>query len=130
MSQPVEIKSVDVEQVRRCINEYAARLLATNLAVEEIIVFGSFANDTYAPGSDLDVFIILTTAQERPRDRVATFFPGRFPVPMDIFPFTRAEMAELESSPLLAAVEKSNWRYARGRSSEVRGQRSQEPRSS
>ncbi len=107
----VEIKSVDIERVRGCMDEYAARLLEMNPAVEEIIVFGSFANDTYAPGSDLDVFIILTTAQEQPRDRVTAFLPGRFPVPMDIFPFTRAEMAELDSSPLLVAVKKSNWRY-------------------
>jgi predicted nucleotidyltransferase len=92
-------------------DEYAARILVTNPAVEEIVVFGSFENDTYAPGSDLDVFIILAAAEDRPRDRVTEFFPDGFPVSMDIFPFTRAEMAKLESSPLLAAVQKSNWRY-------------------
>src|SRR5437762_7055072 len=97
----VEIKSVDAEQVRRCMDEYAARLLASNPAVEEIIVFGSFVEDTYAPGSDLDVFIVLTSAQQRPRDRIPDFLPNRFPAPMDIFPFTRAEIAELDSSPLL-----------------------------
>jgi len=107
----VEIKSVDAEQVRRCMDEYAAGLLATNPAVEEIIVFGSFAEDTYAPGSDLDVFIVLTSAQQRPRDRITDFLPNRFPVPMDIFPFTRAEIAELDSSPLLLAIRKSSWRY-------------------
>ena len=110
----VEIKSVDAGHVRRCMDNYAAELLAKNSAVEEIIVFGSFAQDTYAPGSDLDVFIILTTAQEQwPRDRMADFFAGKFPVPMDLFPFTRKEMAELDSSPLLAAVRRSNWRYRR-----------------
>src|SRR2546430_13316174 len=60
----VEIKSVAIEKVRRCIEEYAAELLARNATVEEIIVFGSFANDTYAPGSDMDVFIILSRADE------------------------------------------------------------------
>jgi len=113
MSQSIEIKSVDAEQVRRCMDEYAARLLASNPAVEEIIVFGSFVENTYAPGSDLDVFIVLTSAQQRPRDRIPDFLPNRFPAPMDIFPFTRAEMAELDSSPLLVAIRKSNWRYKR-----------------
>jgi len=94
-------------------DEYAAELLAKNPVVEEIIVFGSFAEDSYAPGSDLDVFIILASAQKRPRDRIPDFLPSGFPVPMDVFPFTRAEMAELDSSPLLAAVSKSNWRYKR-----------------
>ena len=113
MSQSIEIKSVDAEQVRRCMDEYAARLLASNPAVEEIIVFGSFVENTYAPGSDLDVFIVLTSAQQRPRDRIPDFLPNRFPAPMDIFPFTRAEMAELDSSPLLVAIRKSKWRYKR-----------------
>jgi len=94
-------------------DEYAARLLATNPRVEEIIVFGSFVEDTYAPGSDLDVFIVLASAQQRPRDRITDFLPYSFPVPMDIFPFTRAEIAELDSSPLLVAIRKSNWRYKR-----------------
>jgi len=109
----VEIKSVDAVRVRRCMDEYAAELLAKNLAVKEIVVFGSFAADTYAPGSDLDVFIILDSAQKRPRDRIPDFLPSEFPVPMDVFPFTRAEIAELDSSPLLAAVRESNWRYKR-----------------
>ena len=109
----VEIKSVDVENVRRSMDEYATKLLATNPAVEEIIVFGSFAGDTYAPGSDLDIYIVLSQADKPVRDRIPKFLPSGFPVPMDVFPFTRAEMAERKSSPLLSAVAKSNWRYKR-----------------
>jgi predicted nucleotidyltransferase len=109
----VEIKSVDAARVRRCMDQYATELLATNPAVQEIVVFGSFAEDTYAPGSDLDVFIVLSAAQKRPRDRIPDFLRTGFPVPIDVFPFTGAEMAELEPSPLLAAVRKSNWRYKR-----------------
>jgi predicted nucleotidyltransferase len=109
----VEIKSIDIEKVRRSMDEYAARLLRTKPAVQEIVVFGSFAEDAYAPGSDLDVFIVLGSAQGRPRDRIPAFLPDKFPVPIDVFPFTLAEMAQLQSSPLLAAVRKSNWRYKR-----------------
>jgi len=94
---------------------YAARLLDDNPAVEEIVVFGSFAEDTYAPGSDLDVFVILRDADEPVRERITRFLPQSFPVPMDVFPFTRAEMAELDSSPLIAAVRKSSWRYDRAK---------------
>jgi predicted nucleotidyltransferase len=116
----VEIKSVDLEKVCRSADQYATRLLATNEDVEEIIVFGSFAEGTYAPGSDLDVFIVLSRADKTPRERIAAFLPNQFPVPMDVFPFTRAEMAERDSSPLIAAVGKSNWRYKQAR--RVRGQ--------
>jgi predicted nucleotidyltransferase len=109
----VEIKSVDAKEVRRRADEYARELFATQLAVEEVIVFGSFANDTYAPGSALDLFIVLNEANERPRERVRQFLPTRFPVPVDVFPFTRAEMEELRDSPLMVAVRKSKWRCRR-----------------
>jgi predicted nucleotidyltransferase len=107
----VEIKSVDAAQVRRCADEYARRLLVTHPEAEEVIVFGSFADGTYAPGSDLDVFILLKEASEPVRERVPHFLPANFPVPMDVFPFTRAEIERLAGSPLLAAVARSDWRY-------------------
>jgi predicted nucleotidyltransferase len=47
-------------------DEYARKLLDTRSEVEEVIVFGSFENDTYAPGSDLDVFIVLSEADDSP----------------------------------------------------------------
>ncbi len=109
----VEIKSVDAAEVRRHTDQYARELLASHPEVEEVIVFGSFAEDRYAPGSDLDVFIVLSHANKSVRDRVSNFLPERFPVPVDVFPFTQAEMTELDSSPLLAAVRRSKWRYKR-----------------
>ena len=50
----VKIFSVDVAAVRRGMDDYARKLLATYPEVEEVVVFGSFENDTYAPGSDID----------------------------------------------------------------------------
>ena len=110
----VRIFSVDVEAVHRGMDEYARELLATHPEVEEIIVFGSFENNTYAPGSDLDVFIVLREANDSPRDRIPRFMPEKsLPVPVDVFPFTRAEMEERRDSVLLTAVRKSHWRYRR-----------------
>jgi predicted nucleotidyltransferase len=94
-------------------DEFARSLLANHSEVEEVIVFGSFANGTYAPGSDLDVFIVLREATESPRDRMMRFQPARFPVPVDTFAFTRAEMNELSGSPIVSAVAQSSWRYRR-----------------
>ncbi len=103
----VKIFSVDVGAIRRGMDEYARKLLDTRSEVEEVIVFGSFENDTYAPGSDLDVFIVLGEADDSPRDRIARFLPDKsLVVPVDVFPFTRAEMEERRDSPLLGAVRK------------------------
>lgn len=95
-------------------DEYARALLAKHPEVEEVIVFGSFADDTYSPGSDLDVFIVLREASDSPRERIPRFLPDKsLDVPVDVFPFTRAEMEERRDSPLLLAVRKSHWRYRR-----------------
>lgn len=110
----VKIFSVDVAAVRRGMDDYARKLLATYPEVEEVVVFGSFENDTYAPGSDIDVFIVLREANDSPRDRIPRFLPQKsFGVPVDVFPFTRAEMEERRDSPLLVAVRKSRWQYRR-----------------
>ncbi len=110
----VEIKLVDEARVRRCIKEFAESLLAANSEVEEVVVFGSFADGTYAPGSDLDVLIVLRNSEKAVRDRIPDFLPGAFPVGLDLFPYTREELARLEASPMTAAFRRSRWRYGRG----------------
>jgi len=68
----------------------------------------------YVPGSDVDLFVVLSRADTLVRDRIPRLVPDTFPVGVDVFPFTRAEIAGLAGSPLLAAVRSSRWRYSRG----------------
>ncbi len=109
----VVVKSVDEAAVRRAMDAYAARLLAAHPQIEEIVVFGSFAEGTWAPGSDLDVFVVLSHSDKPVRDRIPNLLPGAFPVGVDLFPYTREEVAARVPSPLLDAVARSRWRYAR-----------------
>jgi predicted nucleotidyltransferase len=109
----VVVKSVDAAAVHDAADRYAAQLLAARADVEEIVVFGSFENGTWAPGSDLDVLIVLSAADLAVRDRIAALLPDRFPVPVDLFPFTRKELEARADSPLMAAVAASRWRYRR-----------------
>src|SRR5574341_447861 len=109
----VAIKSIDEAEVRRERDAYAADVFRRRSDVEEIIVCGSFANGNWAPGSDVDLFIVLTAAVKPPRDRIPDFLPGKFPTGVDIFPYTRDEMAALGPSSLLDAVRASRWRYRR-----------------
>jgi len=113
VAERVVIKSIDEPTVRRAMDDYAARLLTTRPDVEEIVVFGSFATGTYAPGSDLDVFVVLSHTDTIPRDRIPGLLPSAFPVGIDLFPYTRTEMAALAPSPVLDAVARSRWRYRR-----------------
>ena len=109
----VVVKSVDEGAVRHAMNAYAARLLASHPTIDEIVVFGSFEQGTWAPGSDLDVFIVLSSADRPVHERVAQLLPGAFPVGIDLFPFTVEEVSERLPSPLLDAVASSRWRYRR-----------------
>ena len=92
---------------------YAARLLAGHPEIEEIVVFGSFMKGTFGPGSDLDVFIVLSASDQPVRDRIPALLPGAFPVGLDLFPFTGDEIAAREPSSLLDEVRRSPWRYQR-----------------
>lgn len=109
----VVVKSVDADAVRRAADEWAGRLLATRSDVEEIVVFGSFAKGTYTPGSDLDVFILLSRSDKPFRDRIPDLLPDAFPVGMDLFPYTWEEASSAILAPFLAEVRTSGWRYQR-----------------
>lgn len=67
----VVVKSVDEARVRKAMDDYAKSLLATRAEIEEIVVFGSFLRGDFAPGSDLDVFLLLTHSERA----YATAFP-------------------------------------------------------
>ena len=109
----VVIKSIDRAQVHECVDEYARELLATCPEVEEIVVFGSFEKGNYAPGSDVDIFILLSSSDRSVRDRIPQLLPDTFPVGVGLFPYTREEVTALEPSSLLDTVRESRWRYQR-----------------
>jgi hypothetical protein len=109
----VVVKSIDERAVRRAADAWAENLLAAHPEIREIVVFGSFTTSTWAPGSDLDVLVVLDHAEGDPRDRIPDLMPVRFPVPIDLFPYTRQELAERPASPVVTAANRSTWRYRR-----------------
>lgn len=109
----VVIKSIDEHCIRELLDQYATRLLASNPFVEEIIVFGSFEKGTYAPGSDVDIAVVLTQSDKPPRDRAPELLPGTFPVGVDLFAYTREELARPSLSWLAREMARSTWRYGR-----------------
>ena len=109
----VAIKSLDETAVRRAMDQYAAWLFENLPEAEEIVVFGSMAEGNYAPGSDIDVLLVMSHCDEPVRDRVPRLLPRSFPIPVDLFPYTREELARLSPSPVIAAAQRSQWRYGR-----------------
>ena len=64
-------------------------------AGEELIWFGSRVNGTPAPGSDVDACVVISRSDRRFRDRIGDYLPFGFPVGIDLFPYTVAELDRL-----------------------------------
>lgn len=67
--------------------------LAARPEVEAVVLFGSFATGRALPGSDLDLLIVLREDVRPFLDRLPDYMPDEFPVPVDVFPYTVAEIA-------------------------------------
>jgi predicted nucleotidyltransferase len=93
----------DKAAVRRALNDYVVRLAAGHPEVEAVILFGSLVSGTPVPGSDVDLLVILTDSDRRFIDRIPAFLPAHFPVPVDVFPYTRGEVERItrEGNPFV-----------------------------
>jgi predicted nucleotidyltransferase len=99
----VNVTYFDREGVRRAVAEYVHVLAARHAELEEVVLFGSLASGTPVPGSDVDLLLILESADRPFRERIPLFLPGRFPVGVDVFPYTRSEIERMrrEGNPLV-----------------------------
>lgn len=94
----VEITWFDRAAVERALQEHVGRLSARYPEIEEIVLFGSVAKGTPVPGSDVDLLIVLQASDRRFIDRIPAFLPDRFPVGVDVFPYTREELERMKRS--------------------------------
>ncbi len=96
----VDIKSIDREQIRGAVSTYVDELRARHLEIEQVIWFGSWISGLPAPGSDVDLCLILSASDKIPRDRISDYLPLGFPVGVDLVVYTQDEFDRLrESSP-------------------------------
>ncbi len=75
----------------------ALRSLSADMArefaeIERIVVFGSLARDEAVPGSDVDLLIVLKESPLPLLERIPRYMPTRFPVGVDVLPYTNHEM--------------------------------------
>ncbi|MGH7322134.1 MAG: nucleotidyltransferase domain-containing protein [Candidatus Rokuibacteriota bacterium] len=100
----VSVTYFDREGIRRAVAEYVHALAARHAELEEAMLFGSLASGTPVPGSDVDLLLILASSDRPFRARIPLFLPGAFPVGVDVFPYTRAEVERMrrEGNPLIS----------------------------
>ena len=94
-SDSLVVKSNNRAAVERAVRDWARRLRERRPEVRRIIWFGSRVTGTPAPGSDVDVCVVLAHADKPFRDRIGDYLPYGFPVGVDLFPYTVAEFERL-----------------------------------
>ncbi len=65
--------------------------------IEEVWLFGSLARGEAMPGSDADLLLVLTSSDYSFRDRYAVYQPDFPGVGVDVFAYTRAELAQMQA---------------------------------
>jgi predicted nucleotidyltransferase len=94
-STTVVITYFDKAAIRTAAEALARELAAGHPEVEEVVLFGSVAWGTPVPGSDVDLLLVLTESDRPFPERIARYVPASFPVGVDVFPYTRAEIARM-----------------------------------
>ncbi|MGA2976934.1 MAG: nucleotidyltransferase domain-containing protein [Spirochaetia bacterium] len=85
--------------------EYARLLRDSHPEIRGMRWFGSWVDGSASAGSDVDLCIIVAHSAKRRRDRIVDYLPRRFPVGIDLFVCTEAELNEMRSDhPSFAAV--------------------------
>ncbi len=88
----VKVVFADKANVLRQLKDYAKSIKQANPEVERLGYFGSYANDTYGPASDVDLLIILRQSDKRFLDRIPDFIPDNLSICCDVFPYTGEEI--------------------------------------
>jgi predicted nucleotidyltransferase len=87
------------QAILQALEEAAHRLLAERPEVLEVRMFGSLAKGNAGPGSDADILLVLSESNKPFVDRIPEYarFMTAIGIACDIFPYTRAEFAQLRA---------------------------------
>ena len=91
------VKSNNQRSVEAALRRWARHVGESPTGGARIIWFGSRVNGTPAPGSDVDVCVVLAESSRPVRDRAGDYLPFGFPVGIDLFPYTAAELERLKN---------------------------------
>jgi predicted nucleotidyltransferase len=102
----VKVRFLDRDKLLSRLTGLARELIASRGNVLEVSLFGSLARGNYGPGSDADIYILLSRDQRRFIDRIPEFldhFSG-VGVPVEVFPYTIEEKARIENEGMMKTI--------------------------
>ena len=83
---------VDRDEILVFAREAARRIAARHQGVQRVLLFGSFARGDYGVRSDLDLLVIVSSADKPVHERLTDFLEDASAYPTDIFVFTEREL--------------------------------------
>lgn len=92
----VRIRYFDKKLVEESLRGYLKEIEGKHPEVERVLLFGSFVRNESVPGSDIDLLVILRESEESFLKRIPRFLPSRFPVGVDVFPYTEKEVEKMK----------------------------------
>ncbi len=92
----VKVFFADKDKILCQLKDYAKSIKRTHPEVERVGFFGSYANGTFGPASDVDLLIILSGSSKRFLDRIPDFLPDNLSVSCDVFPYTNEEIEKMK----------------------------------
>lgn len=87
----VTIYSICEDQIWQALERSVAQL-STRPEVLAVVLFGSLANGRLSVGSDMDLLVILSGSDDPFLERLHLYVPERFPMDVDVFPYTLDEI--------------------------------------
>jgi len=102
-STSVKIHWLDSERTIDKLRVAARQIKAQHPEVERVLLFGSLARGQAVPGSDADLLIVLSAADESFIERIPRYLPARAPIGVDVFPYTQQEIDRMlvEGNPFI-----------------------------
>ena len=94
-SPSVKISYFDKKTVWDSLKKFTEQLKKKHPEIEKIILFGSLVRDDCVPGSDVDLPIVLGKSDKAFLERITEYMPSKFPVGVDVFPYTRQELKNM-----------------------------------
>lgn len=113
----VRVFRLERGKVLGALKRWAAALPSEVLAV---ILFGSLARGDHNAFSDADVLLVLSGSSLPFTDRIPGFLPSRVGIPVDVFPYTLAEVREaLRTGVGVVAIALEEGQFLRGDRSDL-----------
>ncbi len=98
-------------EVERAFRAWAEQATASRAGIRRIGFFGSYADNTWGVGSDLDVVVIITESEVPFIRRAAEWDTTDLPVPVDLLVYTENEWTRMEREKPNAFGARVRWVY-------------------